>query len=150
MQNVFSKDGADHFIQRIQKLSSDTPAEWGKMSVEEMLAHCNITYELAYEKEPMRAKGLKKLFLNLLVKPAVVGAKPYPKNSRTAPVFIVKGEREFSNEKSRLIDYINKTVELGADHFEQRESASFGPLSIEEWNNLFSKHLDHHMKQFGV
>ena len=31
-----------------------------------------------------------------------------------------------------------------------RESLSFGPLTAVEWNGLFSKHLDHHLQQFGV
>lgn len=150
MQNVFSKEGGDHFIKRINGLTEETRASWGKMNVGQMLAHCNITYELAYEKEPMRAKGLKKLFLNLLVKPAVIGPKPYPKNSRTAPVFMVSEEKDFESEKLRLIEYINKTVGLGSDHFEQRESHSFGPLSSQDWNTMFAKHMDHHLNQFGV
>ncbi|WP_162415337.1 hypothetical protein [Cyclobacterium roseum] len=53
-------------------------------------------------------------------------------------------------EKEPLIQYLHKTVELGADHFEGRESLSFGKLSKQEWNNLFYKHLDQHLIQFGV
>jgi len=28
-------------------------------------------------------------------------------------------------------------------------SHSFGPLSKTEWNNMFYKHLNHHLTQFG-
>ena len=34
--------------------------------------------------------------------------------------------------------------------FEGKESNSFGPLTKGEWNNMFYKHLDHHLSQFGV
>jgi len=85
-----------------------------------------------------------------LVKNAVVSEKPYPQNSRTAPQFLISDEREFNVEKQRLIDHIRKTQELGASHFEGKESNSFGALTAIEWNNSFYKHLEHHLTQFGV
>ena len=50
----------------------------------------------------------------------------------------------------RLIDYINRTQQLGENHFDGKESHSFGPLTKTEWNNMFYKHLDHHLAQFGA
>ena len=40
--------------------------------------------------------------------------------------------------------------ELGVSYFENKESHSFGRLTIKEWNNMFYKHLEHHLTQFGV
>ena len=88
--------------------------------------------------------------LKLAVKKSVVGPKPYPQNSRTAPAFLITDKRVFETEKSRLLSYINRTAELGEKHFDGRESLSFGALSVDEWNTLFYKHLDHHLRQFGV
>ncbi|MCH5717102.1 hypothetical protein [Niabella hibiscisoli] len=48
-----------------------------------------------------------------------------------------------------MIDYLIQTQELGGAHFEGKESHSFGVLSRTEWNNMFAKHLDHHLSQFG-
>jgi hypothetical protein len=59
-------------------------------------------------------------------------------------------EKDFAEEKSRLIGYLQKTVEVGEAAFNMRESHSFGKLRTEEWNNMFYKHLDHHLTQFGV
>ncbi len=69
---------------------------------------------------------------------------------KTAPQFIIKDDKDFMSEKRRLIDYIKKTQELGEDYFHNKESDSFGRLSKTEWNNMFYKHLDHHLGQFGV
>jgi hypothetical protein len=80
----------------------------------------------------------------------VVGDKPYPKNSPTAPEMKVITRRDFNKEKQKLIEYIQKTQELGEKHFDGKESLSFGVLTKHEWNNLFYKHLDHHLSQFGV
>jgi len=78
------------------------------------------------------------------------GPKRYKKNSRTAPMFIISDKREFDTEKQRLIDHLKKTQQLGVAHFNGKESHSFGALTSKEWNTLFSKHLDHHLQQFGV
>ena len=88
--------------------------------------------------------------LNALVKPIVVGEKPYKKNGRTAPQFLIVDEREFENEKTKLVDYLIKVQELGGSHFDGMESLSFGKLTEREWNNMFYKHIDHHLTQFGV
>jgi hypothetical protein len=85
-----------------------------------------------------------------LVKKKVVSDGPYQKNGKTAPQFIITDKREFELEKNRLIAYIKNTQELGESHFDGKASLSFGALSKQELNNMFYKHLDHHLKQFGV
>ena len=91
-----------------------------------------------------------KLILKLLVKNTVVGETPYKRNLRTAPAFLMTTEKDFNAEKARLIGYINRTQQLGEKEFDGKESLSFGKLTINEWNNMFYKHLDHHLTQFGV
>ena len=150
MKNIFDPKVNSEMIARINQLTPETQAQWGKMNVGQMLAHCNVTYEMAYDDKHPKAKGFKKFLLKAFVKKIVVGEKPYAKNGRTAPEFIITDAREFEKEKARLTAYLNKTVELGADRFEGKESNSFGPLTKGEWNNMFYKHLDHHLSQFGV
>jgi hypothetical protein len=122
----------------------------GKMSVDQMLAHCNVTYELIYENKHSKPNGFKKWMLKAFVKNFVVNEKPYKKNGRTAPEFLITNKKDFKKEKDRLNSYISKTQELGSDYFENKESHSFGYLKKTEWNNMFYKHLDHHLNQFGV
>jgi len=148
--SVFKKEIADQLIDRINKLSSHTKALWGKMSVDQMLAHCCVSYEMAFENKHKKSGTVTRFFLKIFVKKMVVGNKPYPKGGRTAPAFVIADERNFEDEKNRLISYILKTQELGETYFAGKESLSFGVLSSKEWNNLFYKHLDHHLHQFGV
>ena len=79
-----------------------------------------------------------------------MGDKPYKKNGQTAPAFIITTAKDFEKEKARLIAYIEKTKDLGESFFDQKESLSFGRLTVAQWNNMFYKHLDHHLSQFGV
>ena len=150
LPNIFTKEDANKVIARIHQLTPTTQPEWGKMTVETMLAHCNVTYEMAYEDKHPKPNALKKFILTLFVKGIVVSEAPYKRNSQTGPQFIITGERNFEIEKQRLINYITKTQELGEASFEQKESMSFGKLSVAEWNNMYYKHLDHHLTQFGV
>lgn len=149
-KNLFDEQESKETIERIQKLTPETQAQWGKMNVSQMMAHCNVAYELVYTDKHKKPKGFQKFLIKLFAKNLVVGPKPYKKNLRTSPIFLISDEREFEKEKKRLIDHIVKTQKLGAIHFEGKESHAFGPLSAKEWNILFSKHLDHHLQQFGV
>ena len=150
MKSVFNPRDVADLIGRIDKLTASSPPSWGRMTVSQMLAHCNVTYELAYESKHPRPNPLMQFILRLVVKPMVVGEKPYPHSGRTAPVFVITGDRDFAAEKARLVGYLNKTLALGTSHFDQKESHALGRLTASEWNILFSKHLDHHLTQFGA
>jgi Protein of unknown function (DUF1569) len=150
MKNIFEPAVTNEITARINKLNSSTQPLWGKMAVGQMLAHCNVTYEYVYDNIHKAPNGFTKLILKLLVKNTVMSEKPYKKNSQTGPDFIIKDTKDFDKEKKRLLDYVAKTQQLGATHFDGKESHSFGVLSSAEWNNMFYKHLDHHLSQFGV
>lgn len=150
MANIFNQDFCNQAIARINKLSPDSQPQWGKMNVAQMLAHVNVAYELVYTDKHPKPNPIAKFFIKLFAKNTVVGDKPYAKNIRTAPMFLITDEREFEKEKGRLIDHIQKTQQLGEAHFDGKESHAFGNLSIKEWHNLFYKHLDHHLGQFGA
>ena len=150
LPNVFSKEVADRLVSRINALTAASPRQWGKMSVDQMLAHCNVTYELVYEDNHPKPGLVMGFILKKFVKNKVVTEVPYTKSGQTAPAFIVKTSRDFDLEKKRLIQYILQTKDLGEKHFDNKMSHSFGTLSSNEWNNMFYKHLDHHLTQFGV
>lgn len=150
MENIFSQTVSNQVINRINNLNPTTPALWGKMSVAQMLAHCNITYEMVYQNKHPKPNFLMRVILKAFVKKIVVSEKPYKQNSQTAPVFIIKNDKDFEVEKNQLIAYINQTQQLGENYFDVKESLSFGVLTKTEWNNMFYKHLNHHLMQFGV
>ena len=150
LPNIFTKTVADTVIQRINNLAPTTQGLWGKMAVAQMLAHCGVTYEMLYEDKHPKPNAFVRFMLKTFVKKNVVNEAPYKKNSGTAPAFIIKDDRNFEAEKARLIGFIKRTQELVEAYFDGKASHSFGNLTITEWNNLFYKHLDHHLTQFGV
>ncbi|MBK9734034.1 MAG: DUF1569 domain-containing protein [Saprospiraceae bacterium] len=150
LPNIFTKEVTDGLIHRINLLQETTKPIWGKMTVSQMLAHCSVTYEMVYDDIHPKPNALMAIILKILVKKRVVNESPYPHNLKTAPQFIIKGDKDFSTEKNRLIMYLNKTMELGEKYFDGKKSHSFGKLHKIEWNNMFYKHLNHHLTQFGV
>ncbi len=150
MESIWNDTYVGDMTARIGKLTPDTRPLWGKMAVSQMLAHCNVSYELAYENKHPKPNAVLRFILKLLVKPTVVNDKPYKPGSPTGSQFRIKDTRDFTAEKARLLGYIRKTRDLSEAHFNGREYHSFGPLTVKEWNNLFAKHLDHHLRQFGA
>jgi len=150
MKNIFTKEITEEVIGRISNLNADSQPKWGKMSVGQMFAHCAVTYEYVFENHYKKPKGLKKFIMVKFIKPMVTNEKPYKQNGPTSPDFKMTTPKEFEAEKKRLIDYLERTQKLGEDHFDNKESHSFGVMTKTEWNNMFYKHLDHHLTQFGV
>lgn len=150
LPSVFDLKIAQNLLDRLEKLTPDMQPKWGKMDVSKMLAHTNVTYDLAYERIPNHVPFLMKFILKLLVKGKVTNEVPYKNNERTSPIFIITDDRNFEKEKAILINNINETQQKGKSFFDGRVNTTFGALTAEEWNNMIYKHLDHHFRQFGV
>ncbi|MBI1837941.1 MAG: DUF1569 domain-containing protein [Flavobacteriia bacterium] len=149
-KNIFDEIYVEKIIERIHNLTPESQPLWGKMSVGQMLAHCNVAYEYVYTDKHPKPNFLMGLMLKLFVKKIVTGTKEYKKNGPTAPAFIITDLKDFEFEKGQLINYINRTLEHGKDYFDGKVSLSFGKMNGQEWNNMFSNHLNHHLTQFGV
>jgi hypothetical protein len=150
LPNIFTKSVTDQLINRLEKLTPDKTPLWGKMNAAQMLAHCNVTYNLAFDRIAEKPNFLMKIILKTIVKKSVTNEVPYKHNLRTAPVFLVADVQDFNKQKAILIDNLKTCVEKGEKYFDRKNSSSFGPLNITEWNNMFYKHLDHHFSQFGL
>jgi hypothetical protein len=59
-------------------------------------------------------------------------------------------DSKFEPNRIRLKEYIRRFAAQGRNAFEGRQQLSLGKLTALEWNNLMYKHLDHHLRQFGV
>ncbi|MFM2387288.1 MAG: hypothetical protein RL660_2045 [Bacteroidota bacterium] len=150
LPSVFDASTVQALQARLSKLTAQTAPQWGKMNVAQMLAHCNVTYDMIYTDKYPRAGGFKKFLLKLVLKPIVTNEKPYRKNSGTAPEFKVAAEQDFNTQMQILTANLQRVQKDGLGAFEGRESNSFGPLTGIEWSNMMYKHLDHHLQQFGV
>lgn len=150
MKNLFTEKDTQETLKRIDSLTENSKPNWGKMSVGQMLSHCSVTYEMVFTDKHKKPNLFLKLILKIFIKKAVVSEKPYPKNGKTSPQFLITDKKDFLKEKETLKNYMKQTQKLGESYFEGKESNSFGKLTAAEWNAMFYKHLNHHLTQFGV
>ena len=151
MQNVFDAKDAQEYINRINNLTPETQRKWGKMSVDQVLAHLNVAYDLTFTPEKFpKPSFIAKFLLSRFVKPKITNEIPYKQSLPTSPVFIIADERNYEEEKAKLIGNIQRVQQLGREAFEGKENINFGKMAAQDWNNMFAKHLNHHLDQFGV
>src|SRR5688572_28964729 len=106
LPNIFTKEVSEQMIDRINTLRPESQALWGRMNVSQMLAHCNVSYEMVYENKHPKPNFLMGFLLKALVKSKVTSEVPYKRSLRTAPAFMITDSRDFEVEKNRLISYI--------------------------------------------
>jgi hypothetical protein len=151
MQNIFDAKDVQQYIERINLLTPETKQKWGKMNAEQVLAHLNVAYSMVFEPEKHKKPSfIAKFLLSNFVKPKLTNELPYKQNLPTSPAFIISDERNFEEEKKKLIGNIQRVQQLGRIAFEGKEHLNFGKINAQGWNNMFAKHLNHHLEQFGV
>lgn len=149
MKNLFDKDTYTEITNRVNALTPNSQRQWGKMNPAQMLAHCKEAFKV-----PLSDKKMPRMFLGLLigwmVKPKLYNESPWKQNLPTAPNFIIKGDRDFEKEKQELIGMINQFHRGGPENVGRFPHPMFGSFTKEQWGKSMYKHLDHHLKQFGV
>ncbi|WP_395053221.1 DUF1569 domain-containing protein [Flavobacterium sp.] len=149
-ENIFSHEIAEKFTARINNLSATTKQQWGKMDVSQMMAHCNVSYEMAFDENYKKSNGFLRFILKNLVKKGLVNENPLKKNSSTATEMLIKTPKNFELEKNKLVENVHQLVKKGENYFDLKDHPGFGVMTKQEWNNFYYKHLDHHLTQFGV
>ena len=148
--SIYLASTTEELFNRIDQLNPKSTAIWGKMTVGQMLSHCTVPYEQILGLNTQQPPFLMRIILNLFLKKSMVNEVPYKQNLPTAPSFIRTEQYDVEKEKERLKGFIRSIQELGAEKLAATPSLSLGNLTSTEWNNLLYKHIDHHLKQFGV
>jgi len=74
---------------------------------------------------------------------------PVPKGLPTARELIARKPSDWSIEVADLRDQLNGLVQRGAEALAPAHPA-FGRMSAKQWGVLIYRHMDHHLRQFGV
>ena len=148
MKSLLEAEENASFVQRVENLRADSGPEWGKMNVAQMLAHCQKPFLVAAGELKLKRALIGRLLGGWAKKKFVDGDAPFGHNGPTDPHFLVPGASDFEREKAQLIDLVRKFGEHGAQTRDPHPF--FGPMTGEDWDRLMWKHLDHHLRQFGV
>ena len=147
METIFDQQTRDKLIARINRLSVQSMAQWGKMDVNQMLVHCTMYDEMLQGKRKFKRIFLGRLFGKMAMKDIIGNDDPIKQNLPTIPELKVFPEAiGFAAEKKKWIAlleaYANFTND-GSDH------AFFGKITNQQRGYLSYKHADHHLRQFN-
>ena len=149
MKNLFEPDAAEEVISRIDKLQANSPRQWGKMDVAQMMAHCSAALDMASGQiNPPRM--LIGRLIGGMVKPIYTNEKPFSKNNPTDKKLLVTDQRDFFREQQQLKIKVRQFHEGGEGRCTRHPHPFFGALTAQEWSRGMYKHLDHHLRQFGA
>ena len=131
---------------RIDALSPTSIRRWGRMSVGQMLWHCNQVLKTSLRdlqvvprRPPFPVPVLKFMLFHM----------PWPHGAPTAPEYEAVVPRDFEAERKQCLELIDR---FAARRVEDGGwgPAVFGEISGREWSCLQARHLDHHLKQFSA
>jgi Protein of unknown function (DUF1569) len=150
MKNLFEAARVEEVKDRVARLRPDSKRQWGTMNPAQVLDHCSRGFEMAAGQiRPPRA--LIGRILGPIIKPmALKDNEPMRKNSPTAKELLVQEERDFDAERDRLCGLTDRFAASGPTGCTTYPHSFFGRLTPEEWAILMYKHMDHHLRQFGV
>ncbi|WP_185290640.1 DUF1569 domain-containing protein [Chryseobacterium lactis] len=148
-KNLLNRKTADFIIARVQNLSAIHKSQWGSMTVCEMLLHCNsCNRQILEESRGQEKTSVKQYVLRIL---ALYIASDFKKNIQGELRHNTKGETndaDFERYRDEFIHLVKKFPEnirpLTLSH------PAFGNISTQEWGIAAYKHMDHHLRQFGV
>ena len=131
---------------RLALLQVDSRGRWGRMSVDQMLWHVNQAMGV-----PLGETTIEPHFVPLpkAVVKFVVLSLPWVKGAPTNPAFLPKRLYDFEAERARCRLLIGKITTRPIDG-QWPLHPIFGPMTGRDVSQLQAKHLDHHLKQFGV
>lgn len=135
-------------LDRLQRLSPDAAARWGRMNATQMLTHLVDWMAMAdgsLDVAPIHKPGLRYPPLKQLA----IYWLPFPRNVMTAPELKGRPPRNWSIEletvRQRLADYESLSTRV-----DWPPHPVFGRMTRRAWCVFAYRHMDHHFRQFGV
>lgn len=147
MKSIFEEDTYNEIKERISNLDENTQAKWGKMNVRQMTWHCQGPFNIILGKDHygMKPNWLAKVFF----KKSLYNDKPWRKGLPTAKFLKTQEQKDFNAEKTKLEALLDEAYSQ-RDKTEWEPHPAFGYFTAQQWGQMQYKHLDHHLKQFGV
>jgi hypothetical protein len=148
--DFFTESKHDEFQNRVLRITSANPRQWGTMSVSQMLHHLDLACggALGFYKLPDESYLVSRTVFRWIL---VDWFPEQPVGLRLPKGFkILQGAQfEFASEKQQLLKILNaawhaRVVGDWGPH------PMFGKMSSAEWGKLLQIHLDYHLKQFAA
>jgi Protein of unknown function (DUF1569) len=151
MRNILNESDYESIIDRITQLSISSKRRWGKMSVEQMLAHCSDQIRLALSQKQPHEKP--NFFNRNVMKYFGLWLPRIPLRNLKAPVdmnqkFYGTASADINTEQQNLLRLLN-SFRTSSEDFILKPHPMYGKLNRKQWGRFMFVHIDHHLRQFG-
>lgn len=147
MKSIFDPAARAELLARFDRIPRDAAPKWGKMNAPRMLCHVSDSLRVALGDKQV---AVKKSFLsNRLMRWLLIYALPWPKGAPTSPEMLTTSPAEWEEDRRALRELVERVGARGPDAPWPPHPA-FGGLSGRQYGHLMHRHLDHHLRQFGV
>ena len=148
MKSVFDATTRKELVTRINSLSEQNNAQWGKMNVFQMVKHCTLHEDMVLGKIKIERVLIGRLLGPMILKRVLKDDRPFGKNSPTSSK--LKTTRESGDIEDQKKEWITR-IEQYANYTNQNfVHPFFGPMTKEQIGFFAYKHNDHHLRQFGA
>lgn len=146
MKSIWQISSRQEIEHRLDNLTANSQARWGKFTAPQMVCHLieALRMGLGDLKVPSRNTPFKRFPL----KQFIIYVAPFPKGAPTAPQLLAREPQEWNGEVTQLKELLRRFA--GGSFKSFPEHPAFGKLSRRAWGTLVYKHMDHHLRQFGV
>ncbi|MDB5223493.1 MAG: hypothetical protein JWN83_2160 [Chitinophagaceae bacterium] len=149
MKTLFDPAINQEILDRVERLTPSSKPVWGKMSVEKMLAHLYLALQVNFGELKLN-KSLLGIFFRGISRRILLGEKPFPKHLPADKKILPKEVAVFSIEKAKVEQIIKRYIESVESGLSKNSHNILGKISPQESSFISYKHLDHHLRQFGV
>ena len=147
MPTLFDPAAREPIRARIDRLRADRRPLWGKMDAGKMVVH--LTAQLRAGLGELKCEPKKTPLNNWLMRRLIIYVLPWPQGAPTAPEFIAQPSAAWDDDLAALRSAVDRFAARGEDG-PWAPHPAFGPLTGRMWGVLSWRHLDHHLRQFGV
>src|ERR1700761_2541093 len=106
MKLIFDNATRDELITRINALNEHSKAQWGKMTVSQMMKHCLQWDEMALGKTRYKQSFIGRLFGKMALKD-MLKDELVKRNLPTVPSFKIQEQPDFADTKKKWITLLN-------------------------------------------
>ena len=150
MKSIFDQKTYQEILSRLDDLSAEHQAKWGKMNVNQMLKHCQKAILVAFGEEEITPPNALVRFALGFIKPTLYNDKLWKQGLPTAKEFVIIETEDFVDEQNKLKSLVTRFHQSKQSFEPSKKHPVFGKLKSWMWGKWAYKHLDHHLRQFDV
>jgi hypothetical protein len=146
-RSLFEPATRQDVLRRMRSIDPARAPLWGKMSAGKMLAHVNAALAMALGELETRPK--RSPLANPLGRLLFIYLLPWPRGAPTAPELLAQDASGWDDDLPRFAALLERFAARAQGGSWPRHPA-FGQMNAKQWGDLEFRHVDHHLRQFGV